>query len=89
MKYALCFLGTFFFVHVKDRSDLHINEKLCRLACSEVSQRLNLMPEACVQTFSYTATSPPHACVYIMLPRQRRQTHAFLYMQACVHLLIV
>lgn len=67
MVHEICimFLRKFFFfffaVYVKDRSDLHINEKLCRLACWEVSQRLNLMPEACVQTYSHTATNPPHA----------------------------
>ncbi len=77
-----------FAVHVKDRSDLHINEKHCRLACWEVSQRLNLMPEACVQTFSHTATSPPYVHVYIMLPCQTRQVHAFLCIQACAHFLI-
>lgn len=71
MVHEICIviLRNFFFfsaVHVKNGSDLHINERLCRLACWEVPQRLNLMPEACVQAFSHTETNAPHArCVHL------------------------
>lgn len=81
-----CFVYFYFFsaVHVKDRSDLHINEKLCRLACWEVSQRLNLMPEACVQTFSHTATNPPHArCVHHITSPNTTNACLSLYTGMC------
>lgn len=55
MEHEICIvvLTNFFSLSCleKNLSDLHINERLCRLACWKVSQWLNpLKPEACVQT---------------------------------------